>query len=43
LRLSGKSAAFCVEAVGKASMLNHFSGPIENTRREEPDRASPDR
>jgi hypothetical protein len=43
LRLSGKPAAFCVEAVGKASMLNHFSGPIENTRREEPDRAYPDR
>ena len=32
LRLSGKPAAFCVEAVGKASILNHFSGPIENTR-----------
>jgi hypothetical protein len=43
LRSSGKPAAFCVEAVGKASILNHFSGPIENTRREEPDRASPNR
>ena len=32
LHLSGKPAAFCVEAVGKASILNHFSGPIENTR-----------
>ena len=29
LRLSGKPVAFCIEAVGKASMLNHFSGPVE--------------
>ena len=43
LRLSDKPASVCVEAVGKASILNHYSGPIENTRREEPGRPSPDR
>ena len=32
LRLSDQPASVCVEAVGKASMLNHFSGPIENPR-----------
>ena len=28
LHLQPESRALCVEAVGKASMLNHFSGPI---------------
>jgi hypothetical protein len=32
LHLSAKPAAFCIEAVGKASILNHFSGPIGNSR-----------
>lgn len=32
LRASEKPSAFCIEAIGKASMLNHFSGPIENGR-----------
>ena len=31
LDLSAEPAAFCVEAVGKASMLNQFSGPIRNS------------
>ena len=31
LHLSGNPAAFCVEAVGKPSILNHFSGRIENS------------
>jgi hypothetical protein len=26
------ATAFCVEAVGKASILNHFSQPIRNPR-----------
>jgi hypothetical protein len=43
LRVSGKPAAFCVEAVGKASMLNHFSGPIENTRQDRTDASSSNR
>lgn len=32
LHVSGNPRAFCVEAVGKPSMLNHFSGRVENTR-----------
>jgi hypothetical protein len=33
LRLQPGAAGLCVEAVGKASMLNHFSGPVELSAR----------
>jgi hypothetical protein len=29
LSLRSDTSALCVEAVGKASILNHFSGPIQ--------------